>query len=598
MRMLTPSGPVDPQIPVVIELGPALEQFRSDLLAADLEKHVTHGLMPLLQALRVPGQPQVMLKAATPGRMVRIRIHDVLQPFPAHLLRIAWWSTMPAPRRAAAGKDDSTRDARNYPDRWLTAHLAAGAEGRRAPQLAAFLAELVRQVVSYRPSCLMPATDPEDRTGSADHPLLPAMALERRVAAALLDLGAPLQNGPVSPSGPSGDGSVESLFERLRVHRIELRVHPGDLERLIRPQSGSGEEVWIYDESLPSELQQRFETFEVEQFALWGFRLPPSYFVPDGDVPSGLVAVKVNALLTTPMPGVPPQLAANGVPSWRKHKPQNAVGPHPQWPIGRDVSGFVGRRRDEEAGSPTWVAEVVIPTLAWVVDAAPERLIGISDVEYLIAQLDGGFPDLVRAALAQFSIPELTTLLRALVRERICIRDLRTILEALLEYEWVGYDPGGQLFFDERIVLPAETTPEVADDLAFRIEAVLRALAPQLDAGFDDEGDELPVAEVERSLEAQAERAAIQRPARSAGLRLTEAERERLLDDAWDAAGGRESLVVVTSAAARATIRKLLALELPKVTVLAREGLRHDRPIRRVGAMGERPAPSVRGPEG
>jgi hypothetical protein len=323
--------PSTPQIPVVIELSPALEQLRSDLLAADLEKHVTHRLKPLLQALHVPGQPQVMLKAGTPGRMVRIRIHDALQPFPAHLLRIAWWSTMPPPQRAAAGKDDSTGEARNYPDRWLTAHLAAGAEGRRAPQLATFLAELVRQVVSHRPSCLLPATDPEDKTGSADHPILPATALERpSVAAALLDLGTPLQNSPMSPSGPSGDGSVEPLFERLRAHRIELRVHPGDLDRLIRPQSRPGAEVWIYDESLPSELQQRFERFEVEQFALRGFRLPPSYFVPDGDVPSGLVAVKVNALLTTPMPGVPPQLAATGVPSWRKHQPQNAVGPHPQ----------------------------------------------------------------------------------------------------------------------------------------------------------------------------------------------------------------------------------------------------------------------------
>src|SRR5262249_20651696 len=152
-----------------------------------------------------------------------------------------------------------------------------------------------------------------------------------------------------------------------------------------------------------------------------------------------------------------------------------------RWPARWDAMAFLGRRWEEEAGSPVWVREVVIPTLEWMVEEAPERLIGISDVEYLIAQLEAGFPDLVRAALAQFSIPQLTALLRALVRERICIRDLRTILEALLEYEWLDFDPGDKLAFDERIVLPAGTVREVGDGPAFRIEAVLRALAPELD---------------------------------------------------------------------------------------------------------------------
>ena len=598
MQTLTRSGSVKFDVPVVVELGPELEPFWNDRFAADLKKRATQMLEPLLQALQVPGQPLVSVQAGASGRAVRVRVHDALQPFPPRLLQMAWWSTMPPPQRAAASEDGAAGDT-GYPAGWLTAYLAAHAESRGAPQLPAFLAELVRQVVFHRPSCLVPATHPEDRTGPAAYAPLPATALERpSVAAALLDLGVPLGNDPASLIGPSGDGRAEPLFERLRGHRIELRVHPGDLERLVRQQVGSGAKVWIYDESLPSELQERFEAFEVDQFALRGVRLPPTYFVPDGEVPSGLVAVKVNALLTTPMPGVPPHLMAKGVPSRRTREREDEYGLAFRWPSGRDAAAFVGRRRrDEEAGSPAWVGEVVIPTLQWAVETAPERLMGISDVEYLMAQLGGGYPDLVRAALAQFSIPGLTTVLRALVRERVCIRDLRTILEALLEYEWVGFDPGDQLVFDERIVLPVEVEPDVADDLAFRIEAILRALAPQLDQGFGYEGDELPVAEVERSLEAQAERAAIRRPARSAPLQLTDAERERLLDDAWDAAGRQEPLVVVTSVGARTTIRELLAPELPDITVLAREGLRHDRPTRRVGAIGERPAPAVRVPE-
>ena len=250
----------------------------------------------------------------------------------------------------------------------------------------------------------------------------------------------------------------------------------------------------------------------------------------------------------------------------------------------------MGRRREKETatpGSPAWAGEIVIPTLEWAIEQAPERLIGISDVEYLIAQLEAGFSDLVRAALAQFTIPQLTVVLRALVRERICIRDLRTILEALLEYEWVDFDPGDRLVFDDRIVLPAGSAHEIADDPAFRVEAVLRALAPQIDQGLCGGSDELQVAEVERSLKAHAEQAAIACPARAASLRLTDAEREQLLNHTWDAAASPEPFVVVTSAGARTTIRELLALELSNITVLTREGLRPGRPTTRVGVIGE-----------
>jgi hypothetical protein len=369
-----------------------------------------------------------------------------------------------------------------------------------------------------------------------------------------------------------------------------LHVHPGDLKRLTHPQMSIGAEVWSYDELIPSELQERFKSFEVQQFRLRGFRLPPTYFVPDMNVPSGLVAVKVNALLATPMPGVPPHFGSRRTLGPRADERDDTTGLSLRRPTSWDAVTFMGRRREKETatpGSPAWAGEIVIPTLEWAIEQAPERLIGISDVEYLIAQLEAGFSDLVRAALAQFTIPQLTVVLRALVRERICIRDLRTILEALLEYEWVDFDPGDRLVFDDRIVLPAGSAHEIADDPAFRVEAVLRALAPQIDQGLCGGSDELQVAEVERSLKAHAEQAAIACPARAASLRLTDAEREQLLNHTWDAAASPEPFVVVTSAGARTTIRELLALELSNITVLTREGLRPGRPTTRVGVIGE-----------
>lgn len=306
--------------------------------------------------------------------------------------------------------------------------------------------------------------------------------------------------------------------------------------------------------------------------------MPPIYFVPSAAVSSGCVAVKINALLGPATPAIPPRLAA-GASSLQARPPRDARG-LPGRPDGRDPSVFVGRRRrDVEAGSPAWVGEAVVPALDWAVEAAPQRLIGLSDAEYMIAKLDGGFPDLVRAALAQFSFPGLTTVLRGLVRERFCIRDLRTILEALLEYEWVGAETGDRLVFDERVVLPEEITPDVADDPAFRVEAVRRALAPRLQRAASD--GEHAVVGVRRSLEASFERAALRPPVCSTLPPLSDAERERLLNDAWTITRGRP-LVVVTSAGARTTIRELLATELPSITVTARGEMRPDQPTRRL----------------
>jgi FHIPEP family protein len=199
--------------------------------------------------------------------------------------------------------------------------------------------------------------------------------------------------------------------------------------------------------------------------------------VEDVSVLSGQVAVKINALLGTPMARIPanvPTVASTSeIPRLRDARDLPG-----RWPQALDPSIFMGRRRrrDTEAGSPPSVGDVVIPALNWAVEAAPERLMGLSDTEHLIAKFEGGFPDLVRAALKQFSLLDLTMVLRGLARERVCIRDLRTILEALLEYEWVGVDTGERLVFDERVVLPKDIAPDVAEDLAFRVEAPRRAL--------------------------------------------------------------------------------------------------------------------------
>jgi type III secretion protein V len=80
-------------------------------------------------------------------------------------------------------------------------------------------------------------------------------------------------------------------------------------------------------------------------------------------------------------------------------------------------------------------------------------------VEYDLARLHGVFPDLVIATMSKITLPQLTRILRDLLSEELSIRDLRSILERVLSYDYVVTEPGKYIVFDDRLPL-SEQPPE------------------------------------------------------------------------------------------------------------------------------------------
>jgi hypothetical protein len=142
---------------------------------------------------------------------------------------MAWLGTMPPPLRTAAEEEEPVAH-RGYPDGWLTTLAARPPKSDDITKLPDFLAEVTRLVIAQRPSCLLPPTDP---TSGASETFPAADVDGRRVAATLLDLGVPLETGSTPDADRSVGERIERAFERLRAQRIELRVHPEDLERLV-----------------------------------------------------------------------------------------------------------------------------------------------------------------------------------------------------------------------------------------------------------------------------------------------------------------------------------------------------------------------------
>ena len=74
-----------------------------------------------------------------------------------------------------------------------------------------------------------------------------------------------------------------------------------------------------------------------------------------------------------------------------------------------------------------------------------------------LARLETAFPDLVGRARAVYAIEPLTAVLRHLLQEQISIRDLRGILERLLDFDVIVTDQRKYIAFDDR--LPTGKSP-------------------------------------------------------------------------------------------------------------------------------------------
>ncbi|MEJ0035260.1 MAG: type III secretion system export apparatus subunit SctV [Gammaproteobacteria bacterium] len=88
-----------------------------------------------------------------------------------------------------------------------------------------------------------------------------------------------------------------------------------------------------------------------------------------------------------------------------------------------------------QAGTGTMDAtQLLTYHLAFVLKKYAADFIGIQETRFLLAAMDGRFPDLVKEVQRVMAIQKIAEILQRLVSEEVSIRNLRTILEALIEW--------------------------------------------------------------------------------------------------------------------------------------------------------------------
>lgn len=209
-----------------------------------------------------------------------------------------------------------------------------------------------------------------------------------------------------------------------------------------------------------------------------------------------------------------------------------------------------GRAEAERAGLP--VADhtsVIAAHLAEVIRTHASEILGRQEVKGILDGLREEYPAVVEDALKSVSLGEIQKTLQALLRERVSIRDMVTILEALAD------------------------ASAFSKDIQFLTEKARQALGRQICLRYADEGRKLHVLTLERGLEetiiAGAEAGAGGRvsalpPAtRAAWIKALSAS----LADA--AKRGLASPVILCSEAARVLVKQSVEREFPGLAVLS-----------------------------
>jgi hypothetical protein len=416
--MMNQSGAAEPPVvTVTVEAPPALAAAagsdRAGVLAA-----VQDQFQRRLQRLGVAGSPALRLHPGEAARAVRVRVHQRLQPFSPELMERVWLAV--APDRADVPQRQANLSQAGFPDGWFRSFVedltAADATDGDWELALRFTGQLAVEAVFEHPACLLAADQAVPPTGEAGREAgLPPTEF-REALEELLAMGSMPSVAAVAEALTEGArqgtplrDTIEALAAAWRTDRLEIQVSSSDFQAVV-PTVVEDRSLPLYEDPVAENEREAFKQMEQELFAAQGVRLPPLFLRRVDDLPAGMLRLAVNNLVTPPAPCSPSL-----------------------------TEGVKAELRRQAS-----------------------RLLSIEDVEYMLARLDGVFPELVSATLEQVPLGDLTRVLRALLEEGVRIRDLRAILERLLQYDTVPVDANRYCVLDDRLPLPIDPPPPPA----------------------------------------------------------------------------------------------------------------------------------------
>lgn len=622
------SEKTEPAIPITVELSSGLSALVSARGRQTFERGLASALKDLLVQLGLSGEPLVKLQGGDSKRALRVRVHDVLQPFNPNMMKRVWLAFAPPELRGAPNNPETTSSP-GFPDGWFTAYVST-LSGSKSDLSVAFeyLRRLVIEIIAGRPGCLVgpaqAAAYIENVPGdaAASQPRIPPNAVSSLLKS-LLNLGVYLDNQSLvwetidmQPPGRSVEEITESVYTKLRSPRIEIRVNAEYLNKCLKlttplvddetpagrlgavrkffskaigalgQQRSADKLLPVYSDQVDDAIRGAFRSAEERIFEEIGLQLPELVWAVSSDMQDSFIAIKINDRLGPPILGLQPgELLVNA--SVDQLTALNVPGRPAADPITGATCAIVGEAHKDIVVSGGFTFRDIYSFITLILYGEVKRrarqLFGVEDVEYQLAQLKQSFPTLVQCATARFSLGELARLMRALLAEGLSVRDARAIVERMLQFDTIPAFDLDLIYFDERLEIPS-ITPDTVNRWQNHCAFVRSGLKHFIGYKYSQYLNFMEVYLIENQLQTRAEAAQMN------DQWLDEADQQTLRDAIWAKLpveeAERNKVPILTTSNARVSLRKLLYAEMPDLPIIAFSELAPQMRLQNVATIG------------
>lgn len=252
------------------------------------------------------------------------------------------------------------------------------------------------------------------------------------------------------------DEIVETLIQLLRPPQLDVEIHPEYLRQILGYLPAE-KATPVQSEAVDKKLQEIFKLFSDGIFYELGIRVPAVRFVKNEELAKEAFVVRLNQVLLCPQLGLktsqilvnesPQRLSDYGI-------SDAALIRNPSNLRDNSLAAAEHRQKLESAGMVTWDATgYIILVLAREMRQNAAGVVDAETVEYDLALVDQAFPALVSAAMEKYCTRQLAGILRNFLAEGISTRDLPSILERLLHYDYLLTDPSKYIVFGDRLVI-------------------------------------------------------------------------------------------------------------------------------------------------
>jgi type III secretory pathway component EscV len=438
------------QTNIIVEIGSAVGVLtKTTDGGTDLAERIRATTQDWLDALSLPVDANVRLTQVNQPRGpqfidIAVILNGVRCGFSKRQLAQAYESST---RREVADHAAGVKAARE---------LLAEAAAKKDKSLAmgqALLAELVLEAVKTSAERLITLKVTEAllaRARAASTASRPAVKeLDRGLATEVLrrltSVHVAVQDAPAfarsvfagQSDGLTATDIAEQFFDLWRARTIEIHVDLSLAKKILRDDPVVGTAYPAAELALePANLLALMCDGLFYELGVWFAQIS---IVPDAALSVNCCRFRLNQRLTPVLHSVAEdellvndtaeRLTAEGIPDARpRANPANGN-------LGAIISRRFKRRLPPEHDS--WDQfEYIVLLLSTELRLAASTLLSLDDVKDLLGKLNSAFPALVVATLHQYSLLDVAQVLRWLLRDGVSIRDLRSVLELMLDFSY------------------------------------------------------------------------------------------------------------------------------------------------------------------